>query len=785
MFNNFKIGVRLGFGFAAVVLLLIVVSLIGYMRVTQINARVLDLAEDKFPKTVLANEIINEVDVVARVTRNALILIESPEQRRKELERIPESSKKISANMEKLEQLVTSDKGKALIAATKETRSAFRENLAQLTELIQNGKADKARELLLGNMRATQTDYLKAVSDLIAFQSELVRDTGDQAEKTAESTHQIIVIVTTLAVLLSAALAWTILRSITGPVSELMDAAGRMARGDLEFALKHDSRDEVGALVTSVRTLQANIGQLIVEMNRMSREHDLGDIDARIDEERFDGAYKQMAAGVNNMVVGHISVNKKAMACIKAFGEGDMDAPLEPFPGKKVFINETIEQVRANIRALIADANMLAEAAVKLQLDTRADATRHKGDFRRIVEGVNATLDAVISPLNALIADVGLLADAVVRGDLDKRADTSQHRGQFRQVVEGLNNVMDAVATPTGELRSVLGAMEQGDLSVSMKKPYQGTFDELKSAVNNTVSRLAQIIREVRSSADSLASASEQISATAQSLSQAASEQAASVEETSASVEEMSASIAQNTENATATDGIATRAATDAGLGGKAVTDTVTAMKQIATKIGIIDDIAYQTNLLALNAAIEAARAGEHGKGFAVVAAEVRKLAERSQVAAREICTVAGSSVGLAENAGSLLGEIVPAIQKTADLVQEIAAASQEQARGAQQINAAMSQLNQTTQQNASSSEELSATSDEMSTQAQQLQSLMSFFITEADGKAIVAAAASGAAPVAAPAPRAARSARSAPRRAVIPRSGEPASTDDAEFVRF
>jgi methyl-accepting chemotaxis protein len=190
----------------------------------------------------------------------------------------------------------------------------------------------------------------------------------------------------------------------------------------------------------------------------------------------------------------------------------------------------------------------------------------------------------------------------------------------------------------------------------------------------------------------------------------------------------MSASISQNTENAKVTDGMAAKAAKEATEGGAAVKETVSAMKQIAGKIGIIDDIAYQTNLLALNAAIEAARAGEHGKGFAVVAAEVRKLAERSQVAAQEIGELAGDSVMQAETAGKLLDAMVPSINKTSDLVQEITAASEEQTAGVGQINTAMNQMNQITQQNASASEELAATAEEMSGQAEQLQELMAFF---------------------------------------------------------
>ena len=267
-----------------------------------------------------------------------------------------------------------------------------------------------------------------------------------------------------------------------------------------------------------------------------------------------------------------------------------------------------------------------------------------------------------------------------------------------------------------------------GDMTVKIDASAKDETGQLLSAMQAMAAKLSQIITEVRGAADALSSASEEVSATAQSMSQATSEQAASVEETSASVEQMSASINQNTENAKVTDGMASQAAKQAFEGGEAVKQTVSAMKQIAGKIGIIDDIAYQTNLLALNAAIEAARAGEHGKGFAVVAAEVRKLAERSQVAAQEIGELAGGSVEKAESAGKLLGEIVPAISKTSDLVQEISAASEEQSAGVSQVNTAMNQLNQITQQNASASEQLAATAEEMNGQAAQLQNLVAFF---------------------------------------------------------
>ena len=273
----------------------------------------------------------------------------------------------------------------------------------------------------------------------------------------------------------------------------------------------------------------------------------------------------------------------------------------------------------------------------------------------------------------------------------------------------------------------VMHRLADGDLSddIALRANDKGS---LLFAIRKTSESLARIINDVRQSADMLVNSSQQVSATAQSLSTASSEQAAAVEKTTASMEQMTASITQNTENARVTDAMAAKSSTEAEQGGAAVKETVQAMQTIAGKISIIDDIAYQTNLLALNAAIEAARAGVHGKGFAVVAAEVRKLAERSQVAAQEIGQLAAASVHTAEQAGRVLDEMVPTIRKTSDLVQEIAASSTEQSAGVGQINHAMGQLNKATQQNASASEELAATAEEMGGQAAQLQELMEFF---------------------------------------------------------
>ncbi|MBN8441056.1 MAG: HAMP domain-containing protein [Thauera sp.] len=820
--KNLRIGIRLGIGFAVVLMLLLITATMGSLRLKALQGNITDLVGDKTVKVALANNVIDSLNELGVQHRNMMIpALQSDSALQGFLQKAADERQTIVKNLEKLEGMAYGSEGKQLLERMKGARQTFVSVQQNYESLIQQRNFDRASEYF-PQYRTAYVPYREAVSKFIDYQTDLVMETGQQAEAQAEQSVMLLLELLAAALVIGIGFAIFITRSITRPVSEVSTAAKKMANGDFNFDLRSDAKDEVGEVVRAVADVQASVKRMITDAGMLSEAAVAGKLATRADASKHQGDFHKIVQGVNDTLDAVIGPLNVAADYVDRIAKGAIPARItDTYNGDFNTIKNNLNTAIDAVNALVADAILLSKAAVDGKLATRADASKHQGDYARIVQGVNDTLDAVIGPLNVaatyveqiakgalpakitdsyngdfntiknnlntcidavneLVADAVMLAQAAVQGRLDTRADASKHQGDYRRIVEGVNSTLDAVIAPINEVKRVMVALSGGDLTQKITDDYAGDFQVLQNAVNDSMDKLAEIIEQVRGAADALTNAAGQVSATAQSLSQSSSEQAASVEETSASIEQMSASINQNSENAKITDAMASKSSTEAGEGGEAVKSTVQAMKNIAGKIGIIDDIAYQTNLLALNAAIEAARAGEHGKGFAVVAAEVRKLAERSQVAAQEIGELAGNSVHLAERAGKLLDEMVPSINKTSDLVQEIASASQEQTAGVGQINNAMGQLNKATQQNASASEELAATAEELGGQAGQLQELMGFFSLESirsDRRfARTPAAALDASPRAKPKP-----ARTNSRML----TGKPVSYDESDFEKF
>ncbi|MBF0137707.1 MAG: methyl-accepting chemotaxis protein [Magnetococcus sp. DMHC-1] len=397
-------------------------------------------------------------------------------------------------------------------------------------------------------------------------------------------------------------------------------------------------------------------------------------------------------------------------------------------------VNASVAKIKKNFESLIASFKQ--EKNKEQGKKTLAALVSYETSFKEY-HGLMLKQAESFKTMVTAAAEVGKVTEEAIKNQeakMEKQIASSETliaTGSILAIILGLvvafvitNAIVAALMKGVAFARLIA----EGDLTATIDLRQKDEVGLLADAMRGMVDKLREVVNDVRNASDNVAAGSNELSDSAQNLSQGATEQAASVEETSAAMEQMSSNIANNTETSQTTEKIAHKASKDAEEGGNAVNEAVTAMKQIASKISIIEEIARQTNLLALNAAIEAARAGEHGKGFAVVAAEVRKLAERSQLAAGEISQLSATSVQVAEKAGGIINKLVPDIRKTSELIQGIATSSQEQTQGAQQINSAIQQLDQVIQQNAGASEEMAATSEELSAQADILAQAISFF---------------------------------------------------------
>ncbi|MBI5559081.1 MAG: PAS domain-containing protein, partial [Deltaproteobacteria bacterium] len=525
-----------------------------------------------------------------------------------------------------------------------------------------------------------------------------------------------------------------------GEVNKLLANLEMLAAGDLTVnptvAPADDDTtaiaDNFEKLATSTRKMVSAIRALTDDADMLGKATMEGRLNTRAEAEKHQGDYKKLIQGINTIVdrlVGLLDVMPApAMIIDRDFsilymnkaGAQAGNRNQQQLAGTKCFDHFRTSDCKTDKcacgRAMSASQLATSETDAhpgSLNLDISYFGIPIKDDSGNTIAAFEVVTDLTAvkkaarvaekqatyqnGEVNKLLANLEMLAS----GDLSCNATVAPADDDTRAIADNFAKIATALTRNVGALKGITdtaGLVAQGNLMVELKK--RSDNDELMESLSAMVAKLKEVVMEVQAAADNVAAGSQELSATAQEMSQGATEQAASAEEISASMEEMAANIRQNTDNAMQTEKIAVKSSSDAKEGGKAVSETVNAMKQIATKISIIEEIARQTNLLALNAAIEAARAGEHGKGFAVVASEVRKLAERSQSAAGEISKLSTSSVAIAETAGNMLNKMLPDIQKTAELVQEISASSKEQDSGAEQINKAIQQLDQVIQQN-------------------------------------------------------------------------------------
>ena len=568
------------------------------------------------------------------------------------------------------------------------------------------------------------------------------------------------------------------------PMGLAVDYASRIAQGETPPPIEERYQGDFDRLKQSLNELVRVVTQRGHDVNDLLAAALAGRLDVRGEVGKYRGADAGLIEGINRLLDAVVEPLRAAAAHVDQIGRGEVPPPLTAeWCGDFRQLQRSLNACGNAIRSLIADANGLAAAAVEGRLSVRADASRHQGDFRKIVEGVNATLDAVTDPLkaaagclaqiaagdipepitapwagdfaqvrgslngcitavNRVVRDANTLAEAAVAGKLRVRADPAVHQGHFRDIIEGVNRTLDAVVAPVDHATTVLERLAARDLRPRVTGSFAGDHARIQRAVNETAGALHDALCQVAAAVEQVSGAAAQIASSSQAVASGASEQAASLEQTSSSLEAVAGMTSQAAAHAQAANGLATAAHGAASEGTQAVGQLQAAMDKIKVSaegtsqiIKDVSDIAFQTNLLALNAAVEAARAGEAGRGFAVVAEEVRSLALRAKEAAtktealiRESAKQAAEGDVVAHQVSAKLAEIARGVEKVSQVVSEIDGAAREQSSGIGQVTTAMGEMDRVTQQNAASAEESSSAASELSSQAEELAAMVGSF---------------------------------------------------------
>ena len=524
--------------------ILIVITAIGLLSQTvlsyvQMN-RIHDSAEfintNSIPNAELIDQALSQFEKLNGLIWQHMATTDNAKMQTIEAE-VVSAHQALTDTLKQYERAASDEKDQALLKKDLEKLALYDQMGGYVLTTSLANKKEEARDALLEGVAAIKSMQL-TLSEHRKYNFDLAKKAADQSnsiKNTAIVTSLIMSLgIVAAIVLFGLLMTRNLLKQLGAEPAELALLAKNFADGNLKQKIVVDESNQT-SVAYSIKTLQSTLNNLVQSLNHVSLHHDEGNTDVTVNEAQFKGGYAEMATGINKMVAGHISRNQKAMRVVQAFGEGRLNEPLEQFPGKQAYINETIEQVRSNIQNLITDANMLANAAIAGNLSTRADANKHLGDFRKIVEGVNNTLDAVIGPLNlaaryvddiskgnvptkiteqyngdfnqlinnlnhcidavnALVADASMLVDAANNGALSTRADASKHQGNFRKIVEGVNNTLDAVITPLNVAAGYVERISKGDIPEKITDTYYGDFNQLKNNLNQCVDAVNNLV---------------------------------------------------------------------------------------------------------------------------------------------------------------------------------------------------------------------------------------------------------------------------------------------------
>ena len=582
---------------------------------------------------------------------------------------------------------------------------------------------------------------VEATNQLTNMSMAAMIDRSDVAISTANSALIILIIVAIFIVLVAILLTFIVAAAISKPVQKAAYAVSEVSRGNLSINMDRASlgKDEVGRLTGDVYMLIDTIRSIVDDMNVVSHEFNVnGDIEYRMDADKYQNSYKEMVTGINALLSNLINETLELLSSLQSISAGDFNFNITDLPGKKAVMPQTIREVIGTLKEVSSSALFLAESAAAGKLDVNVDQSKYQGNWGDLVGALNNLVAAVEKPL----AEVEVALNYMKEGQFEDAKIHSTFKGTFENLKQALNTTEETTMTYVSDIADVLGRVAEGDLTVKINRDYIGSYAPIKTALLTIVESLNNTMSDIQMTVSQVASGAEEISTSAMHLAEGATRQTAAIEELSSSITLIHEKATQASNNASAASDSTARSQNYAVSGTESVrtmADTMNKVKHssesISKIIDVITSIAFQTNLLALNASVEAARAGEHGKGFSVVADEVRTLAGRSQQSASDTSVIIAEDTENVEAGLKITEEVVAAFEtitnnigEISELVTQIADISTEQLESISNVNTSVTEITRVVTDTSATAEESASASQQLSSQAEMLRQKVEFF---------------------------------------------------------